>query len=249
MSETNPSNPQTPEQADAGNGPAGDGVGELEAAAVPSAPAAPAAAPAAGTQPAAAVPAKSQAAPKPAVAKAVAKPAAKAAAPAPEPATTVTRREFFPWLGAAWAVYTASFLATLGAMTRFMFPNVLFEPAATFKVGFPEEFSVGAVDERFKEKYGVWVVRNEKGIYVLSTTCTHLGCTPNWLSNEKKFKCPCHGSGFYITGINFEGPAPRPLERYRVVLADDGQILVDKTKKFQQEKGQWADPDSFLNLA
>ena len=45
------------------------------------------------------------------------------------------------------------------------------------------------------------------------------------LSAENKFKCPCHGSGFRTTGINFEGPAPRPLERARIVLADDGQIL------------------------
>ena len=36
---------------------------------------------------------------------------------------------------------------------------------------------------------------------------------PNWLDGEQKFKCPCHGSGFYMTGVNFEGPAPRPLER------------------------------------
>jgi cytochrome b6-f complex iron-sulfur subunit len=163
-------------------------------------------------------------------------------------AAPMSRRELFPWLAAAWVAYTASFLAALGAMTRFMFPNVLFEPAMTFKAGFPEEFSLG-VDERFKEKFGVWVVRNESGIYALSTTCTHLGCTPNWLAGESKFKCPCHGSGFYMTGINFEGPAPRPLERYRVVLADDGQVLVDKTKIYQQEKGQWADPESFLNLA
>ncbi len=160
----------------------------------------------------------------------------------------ISRREFFPWLGAAWAAYTASFLAALGAMTRFMFPNVLFEPAPTFRAGFPEEFTMGAVDERFKEKFGVWIVRNEQGIYALSTTCTHLGCTPNWLSNEVKFKCPCHGSGFYMTGINFEGPAPRPLERYRVVLAEDGQVLVDKTKKYQQEKGQWTDAEAFLRL-
>ena len=61
-----------------------------------------------------------------------------------------------------------------------------------------------------------------------STICTHLGCTPNWLEAENKFKCPCHGSGFYMSGINFEGPAPRPLERVTVSLADDGQVLVDK---------------------
>ena len=72
--------------------------------------------------------------------------------------------------------------------------------------------------------------------------CTHLGCTPNYLSAENKFKCPCHGSGFRLTGVNFEGPAPRPLERARVALADDGQILVDKSRKFQYELGQWKDP-------
>ena len=77
-------------------------------------------------------------------------------------------------------------------------------------------------------------------------TCTHLGCTPNYLSAENKFKCPCHGSGFRTTGINFEGPAPRPLERARIVLADDGQILVDKSRKFQRELGQWIDPEAFL---
>src|SRR5204863_10033946 len=61
-----------------------------------------------------------------------------------------------------------------------------------------------------------------------------------------KFKCPCHGSGFRLTGINFEGPAPRPLERARVVLADDGQILVDKSRHFQFELGQWIDPEALL---
>ena len=107
---------------------------------------------------------------------------------------------------------------------------------------------MGEVDLRWKGKYGTWIVRNDEGIYALSTTCTHLGCTPNWLSADQKFKCPCHGSGFRKTGINFEGPAPRPLERYRIVLADDGQIVVDKTKIYQQEKGQWSDPEAFLKI-
>ena len=84
------------------------------------------------------------------------------------------------------------------------------------------------------------------GFYALLVTCTHLGCTPNYLSAEAKFKCPCHGSGFRETGINFEGPAPRPLERARIVLAEDGQILIDKSQKFQEELGQWTDPAAFL---
>jgi len=83
---------------------------------------------------------------------------------------------------------------------------------------------------------------------VLKGVCTHLGCTPNWLDAEQKFKRPCHGSGFYKDGINFEGPAPRPLERYAIRRADDGQIEVDKSRIFQEEMGQWADPMSFIQV-
>jgi cytochrome b6-f complex iron-sulfur subunit len=162
--------------------------------------------------------------------------------------TDQSRRSFFSWMSLAWVSFTASVLAAGTATARFMFPNVLFEPPSTFRAGRPEELQVGVVDERFKDGFGVWLVRDEGGVYALSTTCTHLGCTPNWLSAEQKFKCPCHGSGFYKTGINFEGPAPRPLERYAISLAEDGQIVVDKSRKFQEEKDQWTLPGAYLEL-
>ena len=176
----------------------------------------------------------------------------------PKPAakeTIVTRRSFISWMTLAWTAFTASMLAAATATTRFMFPNVLFEPPPTFKAGFPNEIQVGQVDERFKQRFAVWLVRtafdpyaNAEGIFALSTVCTHLGCTPNWLEAEQKFKCPCHGSGYYKTGVNFEGPTPRPLERFAISLADDGQILVDKSRKFQQEKGEWSNPAAFLKI-
>jgi len=162
-------------------------------------------------------------------------------------AKAMPRRSFLSWMTMAWTAFTASMLASATATARFMFPNVLFEPPPTFKAGFPTEIQVGQVDERFKSK-GVWLVRDPNGIYALSTVCTHLGCTPNWLEAEQKFKCPCHGSGYYKSGVNFEGPTPRPLERFAIALADDGQILVDKSKKFQQEKGEWVNPQAFLKL-
>jgi len=174
----------------------------------------------------------------------------------PKPAakeTIVTRRSFLSWMTLAWTAFTASMLAAVTATARFMFPNVLFEPPPTFKAGYPNEIQVGQVDERFKQRFAVWLVRtafdpyaNATGIFALSTVCTHLGCTPNWLEAEQKFKCPCHGSGYYKTGVNFEGPTPRPLERFAISLADDGQILVDKSRKFQQEKGEWSNPAAFL---
>jgi cytochrome b6-f complex iron-sulfur subunit len=161
----------------------------------------------------------------------------------------VDRRSFINWVVTGWVAMSAALAAGATAVGRFMFPNVVTEPPSSFKVGFPADFAVGKVDERFKEKYRVWVVRNEEGVYALSAICTHLGCTPNWLEAENKFKCPCHGSGFYPTGINFEGPAPRPLERVKVSLAEDGQILVDKGRSFKWEAGQWEDPEAFLKLA
>jgi cytochrome b6-f complex iron-sulfur subunit len=142
-------------------------------------------------------------------------------------------------------------LWTLGTI-RFMFPNILREPPSRFSVGTPDKFPPGSVEERFKAQFGVWIVNTEyngqQQIFALKSVCTHLGCTPNWLEAEQKFKCPCHGSGFYKDGINFEGPAPRPLERYAIGRASDGSIEVDKSKTFQEEMGAWADPTSFIQV-
>jgi len=142
-------------------------------------------------------------------------------------------------------------LFTLG-LARFLFPNVLAEPPSKFKVGSKDGFPSGKVETKFVAQYGVWVVNGEvqgqQQIYALKTVCTHLGCTPSWLEAEQKFKCPCHGSGFYKDGVNFEGPAPRPLERYAIRVADDGQLEVDKSRTFQEELGQWADPNSFVTV-
>ena len=166
----------------------------------------------------------------------------------PSGSPVMNRREFLSWSVLAWGAFIAATTGALSIVLRYMFPNVLFEPQNSFKAGYPEDYETGVVDERWKEKYGVWIVRTTEGIYALAAICTHLGCTPNWLPAENKFKCPCHGSGFNKLGVNFEGPAPRPLERYRISLAEDGQILIDKSKKYQQEKGQWNDPESFLTV-
>ena len=161
---------------------------------------------------------------------------------------TMNRKGFIGWLSLGWLAFAAATGGFFTVMIRFLFPNVLFEPPQSFKVGFPDEFAKGKVDTRFKKQHAVWIIRDDKSIYALSTVCTHLGCTPNWLEAEQKYKCPCHGSGFRKDGINFEGPAPRPLERYAISLASDGQILVDKTRSFKWEKGEWESEASSLKI-
>lgn len=173
-------------------------------------------------------------------------------APAEDPRAdeiALSRRMFLglvPWSTLGWAAFTGASAAGTVLTARFMFPNVLYEPPATVKVGVREDYPDGFVEERFKDTHGLWVVRSGGRIFALVTICTHLGCTPNWLQNEGKFKCPCHGSGFRMSGIHFEGPAPRPLERAAIRLLDDGQMLVDKARRFLFEKGQWDDPESYV---
>jgi cytochrome b6-f complex iron-sulfur subunit len=157
-----------------------------------------------------------------------------------------SRRDFMGRLG--WGMFTAFTGLTLLGFLRSAFPRVLFTPPTAFKAGFPKDFTIGEISEKFKKEYRTWIIRTEDGFYALFAKCTHLGCTPRWLAAENKFKCPCHGSGFYKTGVNFEGPAPRPLERFRISLAEDGQLVVDSGVKYLYEKGDWAKPGAFLKL-
>lgn len=185
--------------------------------------------------------------PPPAATATAAPPPKPAAAPKPAAKAGKDRRSFLSWFAVGMVAMSAAIFGMLLGTVRFLFPNVLSEPPSKFKVGDKSQFEEGKVDERFKPK-GAWIVRQNGIIYALSTTCTHLGCTPNWLDAEQKFKCPCHGSGFKITGVNFEGPAPRPLERWALSVGDDGQLVVDKSRKFQKELGQWSDADSFVKV-
>lgn len=150
---------------------------------------------------------------------------------------------------AAWVAVLGTITTGTVAFIRFLFPRVLYEPPTAFRAGLPGEYTVGTVSERFKDLNKVWIIREASGFYALISICTHLGCTPRWLQSENKFKCPCHGSGFRPTGINFEGPAPRPLERCKISLADDGQLQIDRSKKFLFEKGEWGQPGSYLEYS
>lgn len=154
------------------------------------------------------------------------------------------RRSFFGLAG--WGLLGGTLGVWGTAFLRMLFPRVLFEPPSSFKAGFKGDFTVG-VSEKYTTEQRIWIVKEEEQMYALIAICTHLGCTPRWLSLEQKFKCPCHGSGFKANGVNFEGPAPRPLERAKIAIADDGQILIDKSTQYRWEKGEWGKPGSFIS--
>jgi len=150
------------------------------------------------------------------------------------PANTIIdrrRRRF------AWSCVAAFLAAWFIAFFRFFLPRVLFEPATVFKIGYPADYALG-IDEKWLQKYRIWVDRTPDRLFVIFARCTHLGCTPDWKPAENKFKCPCHGSGYDSEGINFEGPAPRPMDRAHLQVAPDGQIVVDVGHLYSWPKGQ-----------
>ncbi|MBI2878027.1 MAG: ubiquinol-cytochrome c reductase iron-sulfur subunit [Candidatus Tectomicrobia bacterium] len=135
------------------------------------------------------------------------------------------RRRFLTWVG--WGSLSALGGGLAWSSKGFFRPNVLYEPPTSFKVGYPQEYPLHRVDDRWKQEHGVWIVRNRQGIYALIARCTHLGCTPNWFPEQGRFQCPCHGSNFSPEGDVIAGPAPQPLFRAAIGLAADGQILVE----------------------
>jgi len=145
----------------------------------------------------------------------------------------------------------AGFLATCFFMfLRFFLPRSILEPSSKFRVGFPSDYALG-VDTKWQQQYRIWVDKTSDRLFVIYAKCTHLGCTPDWRASENKFKCPCHGSGNDSEGVNFEGPAPRPMDRAHVDQSPDGQVVVDVSRLYQWPKGQpshFNDPGSFLQV-
>lgn len=164
--------------------------------------------------------------------------------PAPLPPTLWSRRDL--GLRAGWAMVVASLTIAFGAMVRLLIPRVKPPRTGLVVLGSPEEFAVGEVSERWKKSHRFVLVREERGFYALRSVCTHLGCIPGWQPREERFKCFCHGSGFRRDGKNFEGPAPRPLERLGIARDSRGRLVVDLESRFRSERGEWQAAEAFL---
>jgi cytochrome b6-f complex iron-sulfur subunit len=183
---------------------------------------------------------------------AVAPPPASAAAKKPAAESSKTPEEVnrarrrLIW-ACIWGYLGVNFLMFL----RFFFPRALFEPSTIVNVGYPSDFVLG-VNQEFLMSNRIWVVKEPDRLFVIFARCTHLGCTPEWKSTENKFKCPCHGSGYDSEGVNFEGPAPRPMDRAHVDKDPTGRIVVDTSRLYVNDPragvNHFNDPGAYLSV-
>ncbi|MFC4618472.1 FAD-dependent oxidoreductase [Camelliibacillus cellulosilyticus] len=78
----------------------------------------------------------------------------------------------------------------------------------------PDELSngEGAVVTVHGKRAGAYKDDDGK-LFLVDTTCTHMGCELEWNHGDRTWECPCHGSRFSYDGEIVEGPAEKPLKR------------------------------------
>ena len=148
-----------------------------------------------------------------------------------------SRRRFFQWITRAAAGFIGLGLAVplLGyvvspALKRRTRSWVEVAPVDELSVGTPKQLDyVATVQDGYlktKTQKAVWAVKQDNGqVTVFSPLCTHLGCGYHWDAADHKFKCPCHGSVYDVTGQVLAGPAPRPLDNLPSKV-ENGRLLV-----------------------
>jgi cytochrome b6-f complex iron-sulfur subunit len=152
------------------------------------------------------------------------------------------RRAFFVKLGLGSLSIAAA--GTAAFSYQFLSPNVLFEPSPVVNAGKPENYEVNSVT--LDVNAAIYLIHAPEGFFAMSAVCTHLGCITAWKPELGIIACPCHGSKFYVfeakhtPGEKIEGPAPRPLPWLQVVLSDEGDLMVDRSKQI--------DPMKFLTV-
>jgi cytochrome b6-f complex iron-sulfur subunit len=149
-----------------------------------------------------------------------------------QPTIGVSRRDFLSEL-----TLGALGIAGLGGVAltyQYFSPNVLFEPASTFRAGNPDLYPVNSVTILLDQQ--VYIVRTSDGFFAVSAVCTHLGCVTQWKPEANMIACPCHGSKFTPEGKKLEGPAPRPLPHYSITLTADGELQVDKLQTIKADQ-------------
>ena len=78
-------------------------------------------------------------------------------------------------------------------------------------------------------------VEDAADLLALWRKCPHLGClVPSPCESVHRYQCRCHQSTYNILGEKMlKGPAERGLDRFAVLIEDDGTIVIDTAQYTQ----------------
>jgi menaquinol-cytochrome c reductase iron-sulfur subunit len=78
-------------------------------------------------------------------------------------------------------------------------------------------------------KKSAYILRKEGNDYVVvSSVCTHLGCSVHLNSQKNEFMCPCHGGRFDTNGNVLGGPPSKPLIHLKTKV-ENGRLFIQDT--------------------
>ena len=167
--------------------------------------------------------------------------------PAPKAPKPLSRREFFRRsLVSSLLIYGAQFG---GATLAFLWPSLKGGFGSVINAGKLEEIrsAISSTEEPVYSGTGrFYIVQYDgrasddidygadgltaQGIMPLYQRCVHLGCRVPFCKRSQWFECPCHGSKYNTAGEYKLGPAPRGLDRFRVEVTAEGDVLVDTSE-------------------
>jgi len=102
--------------------------------------------------------------------------------------------------------------------------------ASSVKAGKVEDFpkDSGKI-VKFGSKPALLVRTPEGDFRAFSAVCTHLDCTVQYRKEKGAIWCACHNGTYDLTGRNIDGPPPKPLDPYRVVIQGDDVFISKNT--------------------
>ncbi|MBM3858424.1 MAG: Rieske (2Fe-2S) protein [Verrucomicrobia bacterium] len=115
---------------------------------------------------------------------------------------------------------------------------------APVDIGPLEKFSKDGILEEFTGD-DFFVIRHQNQLFAASTKCPHMGhalrVDPN---NSKRIICGSHDAVFDPDGTVVVGPAATGLIRHGISVNEKGNVIVDRNKKFPQDK--WTEDGNSL---
>ena len=81
----------------------------------------------------------------------------------------------------------------------------------------------------------VWLIRkDDQTVNAFTAECPHLGCAVNLTQDGKAFSCPCHNSGFDLSGKPTNEIPPRSMDSLEVAkLEGDNPLIRVKFQRFR----------------
>lgn len=138
------------------------------------------------------------------------------------------RREFLDWILGTW--FAGVIGSVLYPISRYLVPPEVAEAAPPSVVaGKAADLAPNTGKVVPFGTLPVILVRTAAGdLRAFSATCTHLSCTVQYRPDLEHIWCACHNGHYDLTGRNIEGPPPRPLDQFDVVLKGDDVLIVKK---------------------